>query len=156
MKKLTVYSLAFLLVTATTAALAGSRNHGGQSGRHGGSHGGGHNYKHGGQHYKYGGQHYKYGGNHYNRHWAPPRYNRYRNHYRYNYYYPSYLGAALIGSAVNYSLHHTHNGASCYDNHSSNQYQPRSSNSEVVGCFRTERLADGSERRVDVPMSQCQ
>jgi hypothetical protein len=139
MKKLTVYSLAFLLVTATTAALAGGRNHGGQSGRHGG----GHNYKHGGQHY--------------NRHWSPPRYRRYNNHYRYDYYYPSYLGAALVGSALNYSLYHTHNGASCYDNHSSNQSQPRSGNySEVVGCYRTERLSDGSERRVDVPMSQCQ
>jgi hypothetical protein len=138
MKQLTVYGLALLLIVGTTAALAGGRDHRGYSG--------GHHYQQRGHHPN----HYRHGYGHgYQRHHG--------GHYSRNYYYPSYLGAALFGSALTYSLYHTHNGVSCYSNHSTNQYQPRGSGySEVVGCHRIERLADGSEQRIEVPMSQCQ
>ncbi len=139
MKRLTVYGLAFLLVAGTTAALAGGRGHGGYSG--------GHHNRHGGHHYNHyrPSRHYGHHGGHYS------------GYYRPNYYYPSYLGAALIGSAFSYSLYPSHNGAACYDSHSSDRYQQRSSGySEVTGCHRIERLPDGSERRVEVPISQCQ
>jgi hypothetical protein len=143
MKQLTVYGLAFLLVAGTTAALAGGRGHGGYSGDH--------HYRHGGHHYNHYRpyRHYGHNGGNYGRH--------YSGYYRPNYYYPSYLGAALIGSAFSYSLSHSHNGATCYDSHASDRYQQRSSGySEVTGCHRIERLPDGSERRVEVPISQCQ
>ena len=139
MKHITHYGLAFLLITSTTVALAGERGHGGgQGGYHGGQ-----NYRHGG-HRGHRGHHYRP-----NRH--------YSNYYRPGYYYPSYLGAALIGSAFSYSLSHNHDGASCYENHSNDRYRQSSgAYNEVVGCHRIERLSDGSERRIEVPMSQCQ
>jgi hypothetical protein len=132
MRHITVYGLALLLITTTTAALAGGRGHGGYHG--------GNNYRHGGHHYR------------------PHRpYRHYSNHYRQAYYYPSYLGAALIGSAFSYSLSHNHNGTSCYENHSNDRYRQSSGGyNEVVGCHRIERLPDGTERRIEVPVSQCQ
>ncbi|MBE9539555.1 MAG: hypothetical protein IMF06_10760 [Proteobacteria bacterium] len=135
MKQLTVYSLALLLVIGTTAALAGDRGNGG--------HNGGHHYQSRGHH----GYHYRpY--RHYGRHSA---------YYRPHYNYPNYLGAALLGSALSYSLYHTHNGVSCYDKHAYDRYPQRTGGySEVVGCHRIERLPDGSERRIEVPLSQCQ
>jgi hypothetical protein len=151
MKPLTLYGLAFLLIVGTTTALAGGRGHGGHNGGHNGGHQGGH-------HYKYQGHHYK--------HYKPYRsYGYYGGHYRPDYYYPSYLGAALIGSALTSSLYHSHNGARCYEDHSGGLYQPRnqlrnqqrdSGSREVIGCHRIEILADGTERRVEMPMSQCQ
>ncbi len=132
MRHITVYGLAFLLITATTAALAGGRGYGGHQRGH----------------------HYGHGGN-YGHHYRP--YRPYSNYHRPGNYYPSYLGAALIGSAFTYSLSHNHNGASCYENHSNDSYQQSSGGySEIVGCHRIERLPDGTERRIEVPMSQCQ
>lgn len=151
MKQLTIFAIALLLFTVHAGALADGKSQG---------------RKHGNQHYQQRGHqngHYNHGKHHYSnrthhyKHYRPyrgPRY--YGGYYHPNYYYPSYLGAALIGSALTYSLYHTHNGAYCYDNHRNDSYQQRSgSYSEVVGCHRMERLPDGSERRVEVPMSQC-
>ena len=142
MKTLTIFGIAVLLFTVNAGALA--------DGKGGGK-------KHGNQHYqqkghKYG--HHNYRRHHY-KHYRPYRGPRhYGGYYRPNNYYPSYLGAALIGSALTYSLYHTHNGAYCYENHGNDRYQ-QGNYSEVVGCHRMERLPDGSERRVEVPMSQC-
>lgn len=136
MKQLTVYGLAFLFVITTSTALAGGRGHSGR-------------------------QHYRHGGYHFDNHRQHPRH-AYRSGYRGGYYrpgyhYPPYLGAALLGSALASSLYHNHNGSRCYDNHSADRYQQQAGRySEVVGCHRIERLADGSERRVEMPMSQCQ
>lgn len=148
MKKLTAYGLAFLLFTGTSAALAGRDDRG--------DHGRGHDDNRG-QHHKHKKHHYKHKKHHYKNYYRGPRNHFYsRRYYSPGYYYPSYLGAALIGSAVTSSLYHSHSGERCYDNHVDDQYrQGSSSNREVVGCHRIEMLADGSERRVEVPMSQC-
>jgi hypothetical protein len=133
MKHFSLYALTLVLVAGTSAALAGGRDHRG--------HREGHHYSHRGPH-----------------HYARPNFHRryYDNRYRAGFYYPSYIGAALLGSAFGASLYHNHNGAPCYDNHSSDQYQQRSSGySEVVGCHRIEQLEDGTQRRVEIPMSQC-
>ena len=154
MKPLTVFAFALLLFTVNAGAMAGGKGYGKKHGN-----------QHGNQHYeqrghKYGNHHngrhrYNYNRRHNYRHYRPFRGGRYYGgYYRPNYYYPSYLGAALIGSAITYSLYHTHNGAYCYDSHGNDSYR-RSSGSEVVGCHRMERQPDGSQRRVEVPMSQC-
>lgn len=145
MKKLTAYGLTFLLFTGTSAALAGR----GDRGDHDRGHGRGHDDNRG-QHYKHKKHHY----NHYYRGHRKHFYNR--RYYSPGYYYPSYLGAALLGSALTSSLYHSHNGERCYEKHADDQYrQSSSSNRAVVGCHRIEILADGSERRVELPMSQC-
>jgi hypothetical protein len=150
MKQLSVYTLALLLVIGTTSALASGRDHRRHSNDRHNTHRSHYNY---GNHYQ---SHYRHG---YSRHHGS-------SHYRHGFYRPSfyghsYLGAALIGSAFSYSLYHQHNGAVCYDNHGSDirgsdRYEPRASYSEVVGCHRIERLPDGTQRRVDVPRSQCE
>ncbi len=147
MKKLTAYGLAFLLFTGTSAALAG-RGDRDDHGRRNDNRG----------HYNNGGHHY----NHYSRGHRNHYYRGHRNHHYYRrysppgYYYPSYLGAVLMGSALSTSLYNNRNGEGRYDDRSNNQYQgSSSSNREVVGCHRIEILADGSEQRVEVPMSQC-
>ena len=149
MKKLTAYGLAFLLFTGTSAALAG-RGDRGDHGRNNDNR----------KHFSNGSHHNK----HYNNRWQHNKhyYRGHRNRFNYRrypsrgYYYPSYLGAALIGSALTTSLYHSHGGERCYQNHATDQYrQSSSSNREVVGCHRIEILADGSERRVEIPMSQC-
>lgn len=167
MKKLTLYGLALLLIASTTAAFAGDRD----NRRHD-------KYNKHDRHASKHERHYNKHDRHYNRHYNS-RYDRhyshrgfrshrgYRSHrgfrqfrgghYRNDYYPSAYLGAALIGSAINYSLYHQHNGATCYDDHSNDRNRSRDRNySEVVGCHRIERLADGSERRVEVPRSKCQ
>lgn len=121
MKQLTVYALAIVLITGTTAALAGGRG----QGKHHGS---------------------------YNKYWGHS--NTHHRGYGGGYYYPGYFGAALVGAALTASLYHIHNGARCYDRHADN-YRSSRSYSEVTGCYRIERFADGSERRVELPMSQC-
>ena len=138
MKKLTVYGLALLLVTGTTTALAGGRDHR--------SYSSGHHYKH------------RSHNNHFYKSHSHRKHHRYSHgYYRPRHFAHSYLGAALVGSALTHSLYHTHNGARCYDNHSNDRYRQRTEEySEVVGCHRIERLADGSERRVELPMEQCQ
>lgn len=157
MKQLSVYGLALLLVIGTSVALAGDRN------RHHRSHGDGHS-RH---HYKVEKRHHGYDRHHYyrkrdyQRHYYRPHHYGSRHYWGYapryygpRYYYPSYLGAALVGSALTYSLYHTHSGALCYDRHETGTTYS-SPASEVVGCHRIEQLPDGSERRVDVPLSEC-
>ncbi|MEH6610095.1 MAG: hypothetical protein V7696_12075 [Halioglobus sp.] len=161
MKKLIVYAMATLMLTATGSALAERRHQDGKKSHHSGKyyqdkHHGNysrHNYKRGYRH----GYRSNYG------HYGRKSYNyRHHGYYNRNYYYPSYLGAALFGSALTYSLYHSHNGNQCYENHGSSgnnrNYSGESysgSTTEVVGCHRIEQLPDGSERRVEVPLSQC-
>ena len=160
MKKLIVLAMTLLLCSVNSGALAGGKGHKyGHSnhGKHQGKHYKHHKHK---KHYK---QHKRYKhGKHYGHHGHYGYYRPYRGHryyggyYHPDYAYPSYLGAALIGSALTYSLFHTHNGTYCYDNHGNNNYrQSNGRYSEVVGCHRIEQLPDGSERRIEVPMSQC-
>lgn len=73
-------------------------------------------------------------------------------------HYGSYLGAAIVGSALTYSLYHLHDNAVCYDSHDDrhgDRHGSRYQDTEVVGCHRIERLADGSQVRVDVPLAEC-
>jgi len=128
MKRLTSTVLALLLVIGGNMALADR----GEGGNHQGWRG--HGYKHG----------------HHKGHWNPRPYYRevhyysHHDHYRdRDYYYP--LGAALIGAAVTYSIFHSHD----------NGYSGSGASTEVVGCHRIERYPDGSERRVEVSMSEC-
>ena len=126
MKQFTVYALAIVLIVGTTAALAGER-------RHGNHHGG------------------------YKKQWGHSNYHHrgyYRGHFNSGHYYAGYFGAALVGAALTANLYHTHNGAHCYDRHPDN-YRSSRNYSEVPGCYRIERFSDGSERRVELPMSQC-
>lgn len=160
LRQLAVFGLAAVLTGGMTAAFADDRGRGFRDG-HGGKHhfekrGGdwGRHYR--GKHYRdkdFRGRHYRgkhYGHSHhkyYRGRWAP----RYRGSY---YYYDAsrYLGSALVGAAVSYALFHNHNGAVCYDSHSRGY---GSTNYEVTGCHRIETLPDGSQRRVEVPMSAC-
>lgn len=86
--------------------------------------------------------------------------NRHRLRYRYD-YYPSVLGASLIGTVIGHHLYHLHDGAICYDRHTGHhdnlehKDNPSSGYSETVGCHRVEQLTDGTERRVEVPLSEC-
>ncbi|MFT6285510.1 MAG: Ni/Co efflux regulator RcnB [Halieaceae bacterium] len=157
MKKLIVYAMATLMLTATGSALAERRHQDGQKKHHSGK------YYQGKQHGNYSRHDYQQGYRHGYRsnygHYGHKPYS-YRRHGYYNRnYYPSYLGAALFGSALTYSLYHTHNGSQCYENHGNNSnyggVSYSGSNTQVVGCHRLERLPDGSERRVEVPLSQC-
>ena len=140
MNKLAFYGSAFSLLIAATGSLADNRGHGKNHGKH--HYPQNHHYEHNYGHWR--GQHYE--------HYTPYRY--YRGHYHHD-YYPSYVGAALLGSAITYILFHTHDGEYCSDNHGYDSYRQSSRSIEVVGCHRIERFPDGSERRVEVPMSQC-
>lgn len=129
MKRLTLSGLVLVLATGSGMALADrDRGHGGYRGGHGHSHG----YKHG---------HHR--GYSYPRHYHRNVYYYPRHVHHGDYYYP--LGAALIGAAVTYSFYHGHDAG----------YSSRAGSSEVVACHRIERYPDGSERRVEVPLSQC-
>ena len=162
MKSLSVYGLAILLVLGTSAALAKDRHHDKrphhEANRHHAKHYGKHHNKHNRRYYSHGyykpykHSGWKYGWNHGYRYYRP--------------HYPNYVGAALLGSALNYSLYHSHQGVACYDRHDNVNYSDRSysdrsysnqnySNSQVVGCHRIERRPDGTEVRVEVPMDQC-
>ncbi|MFK7975903.1 MAG: hypothetical protein AB8C02_07180 [Halioglobus sp.] len=79
---------------------------------------------------------------------------RHSRHYSRNRHYGNYLGAAIVGSALTYSLYHLHDGAVCYDSHEDHRDRDYERN-DVVGCHRIERLEDGSQVRVDVPLSEC-
>ncbi len=73
-------------------------------------------------------------------------------------YYADAMGAALVGAAVSYALYHSHDGASCYEDHgySSSSYGYSSSDSyRVAGCHRIEQLPDGTVRRIEMPLSAC-
>ena len=69
---------------------------------------------------------------------------------------PLAYAGALIGSAIFFSIYHTHDGAYCYDDHgrSGDRYGD-GGRREIVGCHRIERLPDGRERRIEVPLSEC-
>lgn len=136
-KQLTACFMAITLGTASAAAMADRKHH--KAYRH-------------------------YQGHHYDtrydqKRWQPPRHRITHIHKHYRSDYSGYLGAALLGSAITYTLFHHHNGAVCHDSHGyrdSHDYRDRySSRYDVVGCHRIERFADGSERRVSVPLSQC-
>jgi hypothetical protein len=110
-------------------------------------------------------RHYVYRPSHHRYHHGARPYRHHSSHYRRDNVFPALLGAAIVGSVINHSLYHTHGGAVCYDKHSDasysnydNAYNSGSRSvgySEVSGCHRIERMPDGSERRVDVPISQC-
>lgn len=138
MKKLAIYGIALSLLIAATGALAGDRGHGKHHGKH--------HYQHRDHDYR----HDRHFG-----HYIPYRQPRYYSGYYRPNFYPSYVGAALLGSAITYILFHTHEGEYCSANHGYDGYQQSRRSSEVVGCHRIERFPDGSERRVEVPMSQC-
>lgn len=148
-KQLTSCILALTLATTATAALA-DRKH--DRDRH------------------------DYRGGHYGKHHQPSRHHGFRDrqryhpgfrykswprghqrvtriHHHYHNDYSTFFGAALVGSAISYSLFHHHDGIQCHDNHA-RDYRG-GSRYEVVGCHRIERLADGREIRISVPLSQC-
>lgn len=172
MKLLTSLSLALVLAFGAASASAGDKHkqhkkH--HNDRHVSVHHGGH--KHG-KHYRrhhYERQHYGHRyRHHYNRHYN----HRYNHHYRHRHdyhgyrggywryrrhgdYYP-YIGVAIAGSLIGHRLYHLHGDTVCYDDHERDRRgERRGGYSEVVGCHRIERLPDGSERRVDVPLSEC-
>jgi len=139
MKRLTAIAMALVMTGSSTLALA-------DRGRHGdGDYRGGHGYydKH---HWKYRGPPVKVV--HYY-----PQYPRYRYSTRVYHDYDPYLplGAALVGTAIGYSLSQA--GSDCYGNCTTTVTQTTTSN--VSGCYRIERYPDGSERRVELPISQC-
>lgn len=177
MKLLTIISFAIALAAGSTTAVAKGRDHDSHQKNqvnrvHQGAHHSsrGHKSRHDRAHHRTERRHYT---NH-RRNWhrAPrlaPRYSyrhgwrhssRYGWGYRYN-YYPSLLGASLIGTVIGHHLYHLHDGAVCYDSHNDDHvHHDRTadgdaSHTEIVGCHRVERLPDGSERRVEVPLSQC-
>lgn len=98
----------------------------------------------------------------YNRgYWRGGRY--YAPRYYYNGWGPSpyrgwgqaYLGGALLGSALTYSVVHNHSDCNDHShNHSLDSYRdgPRY---EITGCYRIEQLPDGRERRIELPLSEC-
>ncbi len=155
MKKLIVTVIAATLLGATTGALADGRHKHGHHKHHGWKYHDDRKYYKGyNRGYKKG---YKHGYRSSHGHYRYKPYNyRYRKYYN-GHYYPNYLGAALIGSALTYSLYHTHNGNQCYEDHGGDTYRSSSSggSSEVVGCHRIETLPNGEQRRVEVPISQC-
>jgi hypothetical protein len=90
---------------------------------------------------------------HHNHH----RHNGYQPHFRGHYYnhnhrhdtpWPAYVDAALLGSTITSSLYHSHHGTRCYADHGDGS-------GEVIGCHRIERLRDGTQRRLEVPLSEC-
>ena len=160
MKKLMVYAIATLMLTTTGSALAEGRHEQGHKGYNSGKYYQG---KHHGNYFRHGYKHsYRHGyRSNYGHYGQRPYSYKHNSHYNRNYYHPSYLGAALVGSALTYSLYHNHNGNQCYENHGNSgnsSYGGGScsgSNTEVVGCHRIEQLPDGRERRVEVPLSEC-
>lgn len=66
------------------------------------------------------------------------------HHYRHRPDFTGFIGGALLGSAITHSLH----GSRDYDH----SYDRRG---QITGCYRIERLGDGRERRVELPLSWC-
>lgn len=73
--------------------------------------------------------------------------------YRHGHYYwdwgPAYLGSALVGTAIGYSLAQGQDDCRDCDRYESG------SRYEIEGCYRIEMLPDGRERRVELPLSDC-
>lgn len=146
MKRQLAVLLALILASGSGLATADRDRH--EGGRHGGHHG----KHHGKHHWKHPG--YRSGGHWYSDrshwHYHPRPYYRPRVYYSYDPYLP--LGAALVGTAIGYTLSQA--GSDCNGGCTTTTVT-RSVNSNVSSCFRIERYADGSERRVELPISQC-
>ena len=79
--------------------------------------------------------------------------------FRYDYYPHGHIGwrsgfatGALLGSSVNVTQFHN-DGDHRYCDH-----EPADRNrgsGQISGCYRIERLPDGSERRIELPLSDC-
>ena len=168
MKHLTILGLALVLaLTAASASAGGKHKH--HKKHHNDWEVSVHHNYYGGPKYGKRYRHYRHKNHYYNhryrhrhhyrhhyRHYDYPSYRGgYWRHRRHSYYYP-YVGAAIVGSIIGHSAYHLHGDNVCYDDHAGDRRGDRSGGySEVVGCHRIERMPDGSERRVDVPLSEC-
>lgn len=94
--------------------------------------------------------------------WRQGRYYAPRYYYRgwganpYRGWGQAYLGGAILGSALTYSVVNNH--ADCDDhrhNHSADGYHRDGPRYEIEGCYRIEQLPDGRERRIELPLSEC-
>jgi hypothetical protein len=143
MKRLTATLMALVLAGGSGLASADRDRHDG--GRHGGDydHDGRHHWGHPGRHYGPPLKRYVY--------YYPRHYHTTRVYYNdYDPYLP--LGAALVGTAIGYTLGQS--GSGCNGNCTTTTVTQVPA-ATVSGCYRIERYADGSERRVEVPLSQC-
>lgn len=153
MQRLTAIMMALVLLGSSATALADRDRDRHRGGKHGGHHG--FHDKHHGKHHGYRGKYHEYRGKDYRHHgkrhvkhyvyYHSKPYHRSRAHYNYDPYLP--LGAALVGTAVGFTLGHGHDNVTTT--------YTRSTTSNVTGCFRVERYPDGSERRVNLPPSEC-
>ncbi|MBN7797843.1 hypothetical protein [Parahaliea mediterranea] len=146
MKRLSVYGLAAMVLLGAAAAQADRGDHRGGKHHWKGEHGKHYRDRHHRHRYVHPGKRRYYRGR-----WVRPWRDYAPRYYGPRYDYPGYLGSALIGGAVAYSLFHSHGGATCHDSHLSSSGQRY----EVVGCHRIEYLPDGTQRRVEVPLSAC-
>lgn len=164
MKLLTTFSLALVFVFGAAGASAGGKYKHDKDWHVSVHHNyyGGHKYDRHHRHYRYKKHHYnhRYRHRHHLRHHYrhydyPNRRGGYWRYRRHGHYYP-YVGAAIVGSIIGHSAYHLHGDNVCYDDHGRDRRGDRHGGySEVVGCHRIERLPDGRERRVDVPLSEC-
>jgi hypothetical protein len=145
MKRLTATLTA--LVLAGSAGLAAADRGGHDNGRRGG-HYDGHEQRHWDHHW-HPGNHYGHSVKRYVYYYPGHPYST-RVYYGYDPYLP--LGAALVGTAIGYTLSQT--GPDCYGDCTTTTVT-RTTSSSVAGCYRIERYPDGSEHRVDLPLSQC-
>ncbi|MCR9104909.1 MAG: hypothetical protein NXI15_06450 [Gammaproteobacteria bacterium] len=91
------------------------------------------------------------------RYYRPPVHYPSRHHWRHGtrYYAPA-LGAVITGSIISHRLYHRHRGVVCYERHNLYPGSHRhAGHTEIAGCHRIERLPNGTQRRVEVPLSQC-
>lgn len=73
-------------------------------------------------------------------------------------YYPlgwrsGFATGAVLGSTINVTRFHDY-GDHRYCEHTTSRRRSFEGD-EISGCFRVERLPDGSERRVELPRSEC-
>jgi len=148
-KPLTILGLAAILAVASTVTLADDRGKRGHNNGHGPKHSNELRRDQRHKHYRAGHRNQR---SHFDRHykrsssraWVRP-WGAGGN------YFSARLGSVLIGSALTHSFYHRHGHALCHDNHFDNYGQRYRS----VGCHRIEYRRDGSQRRVDVPLSAC-
>lgn len=150
MKKLTAILMALAMAGSPGLAMADrGKHHGDRRGDYHQGYQGKHHGKHDYKHYRHPGKRYGHSARH-------PVYHHYWPHYRTRIYYghDPYLplGAALVGTAIGYSL--SQSGPDCSASCGTTSYLQRAP-TNVSGCYRIERYPDGSERRVDLPPSQC-
>lgn len=145
MKRLTAVIMSLVLAGSSGLATADRDRHdkgwrGGDYRHHGDHHWGHHG--HPGRHYGPPVKHYVY--------YYPRHHHTTRVYYDYDPYLP--LGAALVGTAIGYTL--SRSGSDCYGNCTTTTYSSAPV-SNVSGCYRIERYPDGGERRVELPLSEC-